>query len=249
MHKIASLIAAAGLIATTSAAGAEDDTDLIPGDFSFNAALTTDYVFRGISQSKETPAIQGGIDYSVEATDYLGVYAGAWGSNVDFSDGNEAQVELDWYAGLTGAAMGVDWDLGAIYYTYPGASDALNYDYWEAALSLGYTVNDWLGVGAGVNYSPDYFGSSGDFVYPNANVTLTGPWKFTPTLSGAVGYNSIDDNTAWGTPDYWDWSIALGATVEGFDLSLAYIDTDLSEAECGSEHCEARAVFTVSKSF
>lgn len=64
-------------------------------EVSANVALTTDYIFRGISQSDEHPAIQVGFDYTHDA----GVFAGVWGSTVDFDDGGQASMELDYYVG------------------------------------------------------------------------------------------------------------------------------------------------------
>ena len=58
----------------------------VPGDFSANVGFVTEYSFRGIAQSDEHPAIQGGFDYSHDS----GFYAGIWGSNVDFNDGDES---------------------------------------------------------------------------------------------------------------------------------------------------------------
>ena len=70
-------LAAAGLLAATGAAA----------DITGNVGLTTDYVFRGISQTDEKPAIQGGLDYAHSS----GAYAGVWASNVDFNDGDVLQ--------------------------------------------------------------------------------------------------------------------------------------------------------------
>ena len=89
---------------------------------SANVALTTDYVWRGVSQNLEDPAIQGGFDYAHDS----GFYIGIWGSSVDFQ-GPES-TELDIYGGWsTEFENGVGFDVGFIEYTYhgdDGASDA-----------------------------------------------------------------------------------------------------------------------------
>lgn len=66
-----------------------------------------------------------------------------------------------------------------------------------------------------------------------------------------AGYQTIDDNDAFGTPDYADWSISLTTSMIGLDWSVAYVDTDLSYDECfgGDNLCGATAVGTISKSF
>ena len=78
-------------------------------EVSANVALTTDYRFRGISQTDEKPAIQGGFDVALDN----GIYIGTWGSNVDFAN----SLELDYYIGFAND-INEDWsyDVGYIYY-------------------------------------------------------------------------------------------------------------------------------------
>lgn len=211
-------------------------------DISANAAIVSDYVFRGITQSDENFAIQGGFDVAHDS----GLYTGVWASSVDFNDGDEANVEIDLYAGYGGEVKGVSYDVGAIYYAYPGADSSLDYDFWEAYASLGYDF-DVASASIGVNYSPDYFGSSGDAIYTNIGVDVPLPHNF--TLSGGVGYQSIDDNASFGVPDYTNWNLSLGYDWEQFNLSVGYHDTDLDEpGEC-ADGCSARVVFALSASF
>ena len=208
--------------------------------FTANVALTTDYVFRGISQSNEEPTIQGGMDWTDAAT---GLYAGVWGSGVDFSD---ATTEMDAYGGMSGTVDDLTWDLGAIYYYYPGADDSKNYDFWELAASVGYDFG-YMQTTASLNFSPDYFASSGNSYYPAVNVTVPLPYGI--TADAGYAYQWIEDNSAFGTPDYGTWSLGLGYEVEGFNLALKYIDTDLKEPTECADGCSQRVVFTVSRSF
>ncbi len=76
----------------------------------------SDYDFRGITQTAHDPALQGSIDYAHSS----GFYVGAWGSNVDFGDCCDENIEVDIYAGFRGGET-ITYDVGAIYYTYPGA--------------------------------------------------------------------------------------------------------------------------------
>lgn len=246
---------AAGLLGAVfiySSAGAEESKALIPGDFSANVGLFSDYTFRGISQTTEKPAIQGGIDYSIDTGfNGVGLYLGTWASNVDFSDGNEANIEIDWYGGLSINLSGVDISAGFLFYTYPGAADSLNYDFVEGTLSLGYAINDNFSVGLGYNATGDYFGSSGNAHYVSGSAEYSVPVKgMDLTLDAAIGYQGIQDNATWGTPDYWDWR--LGATLgitEAIALTVFYTDTDISTAECGSENCDARVQVGLTASF
>lgn len=240
MNKIP-LISASILTLLAQPSLAQDQTGLgLPGTFSGNVALTSEYVFRGISQSNEEPTVQGGIDWTHEET---GLYLGVWGSGVDFAD---ASSEFDFYGGVNGTLHGFTWDAGAIYYHYPGADDELDYDFWELALAAGYDFGV-AGLSASVNYSPDYFASSGDAVYTALNATVPLPYNF--TASGSVAYQWIEDNDAFGVDDYADWSLGLNYTLEGFDLGLKYTETSLDEPDECADGCDARLIFSVSRAF
>ncbi|MFA7277110.1 MAG: TorF family putative porin [Pseudobdellovibrionaceae bacterium] len=232
-----------GLCALTlsSPAFADGSTPLLGGDLTGNVALTTEYVFRGITQSNEEPTVQGGLDWSEAST---GLYLGTWGSGVDF---NDATTEFDFYGGVSGNIDGITWDLGAIYYFYPGADDSLNYDFWELAAAAGYDF-DVMSASVSINYSPDYFASSGDSYYAALNAEAPLPYDL--KLTGSVAKQWIEDNTAFGVgKDYMDWSLGLGYSFEGFDVSLKYIDTNLDEPSECADGCAERVVFTVSRSF
>jgi uncharacterized protein (TIGR02001 family) len=214
------------------------------GDFelSANVGLVSQYSFRGIAQSNENPALQGGFDISHSS----GLYAGVWASNVDFNDGDEAHIETDLYAGYANTVDKFSYDLGVIYYAYPGADSSLDYDYWEGKFELGYDF-DIFSATAALYYSPDFFAGSGDALYSMLGVDVPLPADF--SLSGHVGYQAVDDNAAFAVPDYTDWSVGLGYTYEGFDFSLQYIDTDLDEpGEC-ADGCAERVIFGISRSF
>jgi uncharacterized protein (TIGR02001 family) len=235
MKQFGKTLAAGSLLALSPLASAE---------FSGNVALTTDYVWRGMSQTDEQPAIQGGFDYNHDS----GFYVGTWASNVDFDDGDQAHIEIDLYAGFGGEfSNGLSWDAGAIYYAYPGVDDNRDYDYWEAYGSLGYDFGP-VAVTGGLNYSPNFFGDSDDAIWYYGEAEVPLPMDF--TVSAHLGHQDVDDNTAWGTPDWTEWKLAIGKSWNGFDFELAYTDTDLDDNECfgGTELCQGRAVFTVARS-
>lgn len=237
MKKI--LLLGACALTFSSAAMAQDN---IPGDFSTTVGFVSEYSFRGIAQSDEGPALQGSIDWAHES----GFYAGVWGSNVEFTD---ASLETDVYGGYSGDYNGFSYDIGAIYYAYPGADSDLDYDYVEGALAGGYD----FGVAAlstSVNYSPNFFADSGDATYVAANVDVPLPFlPFDTALNASAGHQWIDDNAAYGVEDYMDWGVGLSSTVEGFTLGLRYIDTDLDEPSECADGCDQRVIVSISKSF
>lgn len=244
------------LFAAASPAMADDEEAgaWIPGTFSGSASVTNNYIFRGITQSDDNPAIQGSIGYSLD-TGFAGtsVYGGVWGSNVDFNDGDKASVELDWSFGLSGEILdtGVNWQFGAIYYYYP---DASVYNYWEVAPAVNYSPLPWLKLLAGVNYSPDYFNGSGEGWYPNGGVNIDIPipnnW-FKLTLEGYTGHQFIEHNNTFGTDDYQDWKLGLSVGVKNITLGAYYTDTSLDKHQCfgGSGDCGARGVVALTASF
>lgn len=244
MKKICLLSTALLCLATTQARAEETSAIDLPGDFSANVALTSEYIFRGISQSNEEPTIQGGLDWTYKPEDQsAGLYLGIWGSGVDFED---ATTEFDLYGGINGSIDKFTWDVGAIYYAYPGSDDELDYNFWEFSVATGYDF-DVLTASLSLNYSPDFFAGSGDALYPELNVAVPLPYDL--TASGSVGYQWVDDNDAFGVKDYTNWSLGLGYNLEGFDLSLKYTDTDLSEpGEC-PDGCSAKVLFSVAKTF
>ena len=238
-HTLAAVSCAAFLLMNPAPASAQSDETASPHALSANVAFVSDYAFRGLSQTAENPTVQGGFDY-----EYLpaGLYAGTWGSGVDFED---ASVEMDFYAGWRRAWDGLTVDLGAIYYAYPGAESDLNYDFWEVSAAAGYDFG-YAAATAAVNYSPEFFGESGDAVYSALYVDI--PLPYSLMFNSHIGYQAVDDNAAFALPDYTDWGAGIGYNLAGFDLGLSYTDTDIDKDDC-ADGCDARAIFSVSRSF
>ncbi len=218
------LAVCAMLIAVPSIVSAEHS-------LSANVALTTDYVWRGISQTDEDPAIQGGFDWEHSS----GFSAGVWGSNVDFGD--DASMELDLYAGFSKEFNGVALSIGFIHYNYPDESD-LNFN--EINFGIGYGP-----VSAMVSYTDEFGEGAEEAIYYELGADFDLPVGGL-ALGLHAGYYDIDSSDG---ESYADVKIALSKEVQGFGFELAYTDTDLSKTKCGGDTCGGRAIFTVSKSF
>lgn len=203
-------------------------------EISANVTVATDYLFRGISQTDERPAIQGGFDYAHDS----GIYVGTWASNVNF--GTQTSTEMDYYIGFANETDGgFGYDLSVIFFDYPGDG---KFDYIEYALGFSYG-----GFGFGLVYSDEYLGDDGpEFWYPYADYSFGLTEDLSLDLH--VGYSDIDADDFWapGEDSYFDYHIALGYSVAGVDLSLGYYDTDLDD---DFELAEGRALFSISKSF
>ena len=230
---------------------AQEKKQLLPGNFSANVGLFSDYTFRGISQTKERPAIQGGLDWSMD-TGFkdIGVYLGAWGSNVKFADGGEATAEIDWYGGFTGKVGPVDVKVGAIYYHYPGARSNLNYNFVEGTIGASYSIMEGLAVGLTYNGTPDNYADSGYAHYFNGSVNYKVPVKAVDvSLFGNVGRYVIDKSTPFGAPSYWDWKIGASlAVTPNIAVQAFYTDTNVNQTIC-PENCDARGQVAVTASF
>lgn len=223
---------------------------VIPGSFSANVALTSEYYFRGLSQTDDTPAIQGGFDYEVDVSKPIAFYLGTWASNVDFNEPggvDGASIEIDLYGGLRGAIgeTGLTWDVGFIYYAYPGADSGLNYDFVEVQGALGYDFGVAAVTGS-LNYSPENFGDSGNAYYWKGAVDVPIPAVKNLSLSGYIAYQDIQDEAVFGTRSYVHWYLAATYNVLGFDLSVAYSDTDIGGDVDGKQEA---VLFTVARSF
>lgn len=197
----------------------------VSGDLTF----VSDYAFRGISQTEEAPAIQGGLTLAADSGFYLSV----WGSSVDF--GGQGTLELDVLLGWSGD-IAEDWsaDVGIMRYGYPN-TEFEGSNFWELYGSVSY--NDFT---LGLAYSDDYYGNAGNYYYVYAGYSLA----VTDNLSVDfhIGHNELRDDSS---ASYLDYGITLSTEVMGLGLSLAYIDTDIKDCNL----CDSRVVFGVSKSF
>lgn len=266
-HAVLSALCLVGIAGTAVA----EEGDLIPGTFSGNVGLATDYRFRGVSQTAQKPAIQGGIDYALE-TGYFdtSVYVGTWASNVDFKDTvtTNPSLEIDVYGGLKGKLYGFGWQLGAIGYLYPQGksnNDLNTLNYVEVAPALTYDVTDWLSVAVNYNWSPDFFGNTGTGNYIGGSTTIALPVGeylksrgVSASLNAGVGHQYIADNALFGAPDFTMWSIGGKVTYKYVSLGVAYVQTDIGRNQCfpnaaigitSRGWCGAGVIGTLSASF
>lgn len=234
----AALIAASAPFAAH--AGETGTADLI---VSGSATLTSDYRFRGVSQSDKNMAVQGGLTVSHAS----GPYLGAWASNLaGWGTFGGANMELDLLAGYKAklsdnAAL----DVGLTWYMYPsGANDT---DFAEPYAKLSGTSGPFT-VTVGAAYAPKQYalanvsnapnsrGQKQDnlYIWTDGAAAISG----TPlTAKAHVGYS--DGNPGLGpngtsvapTGRYWDWSLGIDAAWRNLTLNLSYVDTDITAAE------------------
>ena len=211
------------------------------GEFSATVTATSDYDFRGITQTKGDPALQGSVDYGFDN----GLYVGAWASNVDFGDCCDESVEVDLYAGWAGGdEEGVTWDVGGVWYAYPGGDDLDYPEIWAGAAYGMFDVKVW--------YSWDFFalGESAYYVEGNLNVPLPQDW-------GLVFHAGYSDGKAWDPEflgeSYFDYKVGVAKSWGNFDFELAWVDgSDYgpgNDAEDDVGSSDGRVILSVSTTF
>ena len=115
--KIVNLSLAAVLFATLAMSDEEKSQINVSG----NVVLASNYVWRGMTQTKDDPTIQGTV-----ILDYKGFYVGSTAANTKI-EGIDASVELDVFGGYTAEMYGIGYDAGVAYYTYPSSSKEANF--------------------------------------------------------------------------------------------------------------------------
>ena len=108
------------------------------GEWSANASMASNYIWRGLTQTENEAAVQGGIDYAGDS----GFYVGTWASNVNYGAGDVYSYEHDIYAGFAFDTGDISWDVGYLYYNYDKEAE---FDFSEV----------YIGVGIG-NFSAQY---------------------------------------------------------------------------------------------
>jgi uncharacterized protein (TIGR02001 family) len=213
-------------------------------EVTFNAAVASDYRFRGISQTRLKPAVQGGVDYVNNPT---GLYAGAWASNIKWikDGGGDGNIEIDVYGGKRGElAKGVSYDVGAIAYWYPSASLKPNPNTFEIYGQLGYgpaylKYSNTLSNAFGFTDS-----KNSGYLDAGANIDLVKNL----VLNLHVGHQTVRHNSAFSYTDYkvgvtYDFGVVTAS------LAAYRANTDLYVGRDGKNLGKSGAVLLVSKVF
>jgi len=209
------LIAVAAALSFTALPSVSFAQDASP--LSFNIGAFTDYRYRGISQTRLKPAVQGGFDYAAAS----GLYVGAWASNIKWikDAGGDASVEIDLYGGYKGEIQkDLSYDIGVLTYQYPSNKLSPNANTTEiygaltagpATLKYSHSVTNLFG-----------FANSKNSGYLDLSATFdVSGFSVTPHL----GYQKIAKNSDY---SYTDYSLTVSKDVSGFVLSAALVGSD-----------------------
>lgn len=206
-----------------------------PIAISGSATLTSDYRFRGISQSDSAPAVQA----NLEASGPHGVYAGLWTSTVSDAAQAGAPVELDGYVGIRKTCGAWEGDVGVQYYSYPGAQPGLGNSTAELYASLSTTLPK---LSTNIRLSGAASPKRGQDARANlyAALDVAQPVPTTPlTIKGHVGATraagrSVMTALPAPTGNYRDYLFGVDYVRRPFTLGLALVGTDISSARAQS---------------
>ena len=227
MKKVALLATALAMVVSGSALAADMRVKALkappppafdPWDIAFGAGITSDYIFRGITQSNHKPSVNASFEPRYNVSPYLQLYAGTAASSISFP--NRAAAEIDGFAGIRPTFGPLALDFGGVYYWYPGGScfngatvptvfgtDCLengflpvngnvikkDLSFWEVYAKGTYTVNDQVAFGGVVFYSPSVLNSGAKGTYTAGSAKFTAPSAAMPEgwglyLSGEAGH-------------------------------------------------------------
>jgi uncharacterized protein (TIGR02001 family) len=235
-----------------------------------NMALSSEYRFRGLAQTNKNPEFSGGFD----VTHVSGFYFGNWNSNIDSTQYQGANIEMDFYAGYRGTWGDLGYDIGGYYYYYPGSGTG-------SGKSLGSIDNKEVYVG--VSYGPvsakvyipvdDFFSAHKNAAALGNPNTSSASGSFYVTVDaaqdvgngfGLIGHFGYQDlkgsaklaedgsNPTHFYSNYWDWKLGgQYSFANGYVVSLVYVDTSITtRAYVGGKVISgATGVLSVSKTF
>lgn len=191
-------------------------------DVTFNVGAVSDYRYRGISQTRLKPALQGGLDYAAPN----GFYAGAWTSTIKWikDAGGDSQVEIDVYGGYKAeVAPGLTLDVGLLQYVYPSHKLAVSPDTLEVygALTFGPVTAKYS------HGTTNLFGFAGSKGSGYLDVTASFDLGNGFTLAPHVGHQTVRRNAA---ASYTDYALTLTKDVAGVLLSAGVAGTDADKS-------------------
>ncbi len=245
---LAIAIAAASTSAFAQAAPAAEPAAEPDYSIAGNFAITSDYRYRGVSQSDLLPAVQGGIDYTAKS----GLYLGNWNSSIsEWTSFSGAGVEMDFYGGYRTEVGGIGLDIGNLYYYYPGAVGSIKPHTNEVyfALSQGilsfktsYATSEYFGVA----------GSKGTMYFD-----LTASTEIAPGVTGKVHLGQVKGKGDM--VDGTDYLVGVSTDLSGWTVSAAWVGTsgDLKDFTSGQQVSEGKfkdlgksgLMVSISKSF
>jgi len=224
------------IAAMTALAGCALASPSFAGEWSANASMTNNYIWRGLTQTENEAAVQGGIDYASDS----GFYVGTWASNVNYGPSDVYSYEHDIYAGYAFEVDGISFDVGYLYYNYDKEA---NFDFGEIYASVGmggFSVTGYVlanteadeGMGQDFGFGSTYY-ISADYGFALSNGVEVGLH---------AGYHDGDFAEAFNGTDggYSDYNISVSK--DGFSFMITSTNVDGPAADGGYDNDEVKFV-------
>jgi len=235
-------LAALAVAAFASSAAIAQSAPAPEPDFSFsgNLGLFSQYVFRGLTQTNEKPAVQGGFDLAHKS----GFYVGTWASNIswlsDLDPSVSASMEWDFYGGYKGSLPAdFGYDLGILYYWYPGTYPA---GFVKPNTTELYAGLSWKFLSLKYSYSVD----NKTFGVPDSRgssyLDLTGSYDIVEKVNDAIGkvtifghvghqwYTGSTNDVSNSNYEYTDWKVGASTEIYGLTVGIYGTGTDADSA-------------------
>ena len=206
-------------IVLATAVAASLTSGIAAAELTGNAAIASNYIWRGVSQTQNQAAGQGGIDWSNDS----GFYVGTWVSNVDFTPVGQKGYEMDLYAGFAGDAGDFGYDIGVISYQYPMEPEI---NFTELYVSGSFSM-----VTVGINYTADAAHANDGGAFDSGDMYVSGSLDFSAGKSDISVYAGtyLFDNDGTGAGKAGDINYShYGASIskDGFTFAVDKNDTD-----------------------
>lgn len=210
------------------------------GDLTANISVTNNYIWRGLSQTQNEAAVQGGMDYAADN----GFYVGTWVSNVKYGPSDVYSYEHDVYAGYGFETGNVSWDVGYLYYNYDGEAE---FDFGEVYGSVGFG-----GFSASLFVLTNTEADEGDGQEFDAGGTYYAAVDYGFEVGDGIevglhlGYHDGDFAEAFNGTDggYYDWNVSLAKS--GFAFMLTDSNASGPAAEGGFDNDQLKVVISYS---
>jgi uncharacterized protein (TIGR02001 family) len=196
-------------------------TTVAQAEFSANIGVTSNYMWRGTTQTDDGAAVQGGLDWAHDS----GFYLGTWASNIKWGSDMSSGAEVDFYGGFANSINDFGYDLGVIYYYYPD-DDYDDSDFTELYASGSYK---WFEAGLAYTVSGDADDapySDGDLYYhAGVSFDIQDGWS----IGGTIGYYDFDTELKDELEDYTHYQLDIGKSAGDFGdftFSVSKADED-----------------------
>ena len=205
--------------------------------FSAKAGIASDYIYRGTTLSDRKPAVGAG----VEAT-YRWLYAGATVASVKLPTDPSSEITVS--GGVRPTLGTIEFDIGAIYFAYPGETPSgptNGIEYWEAAFRGAAPIGESIRIAAGYAYSPNVSNTGALSQYAAAGFGYEVPSRLLPqdvgvSFTAAAGYSWFGNQSlalgGFELPAYLNWQAGVTFSHKFLNIDLRYHDTNLSKENC-----------------